>query len=186
MTAPKGSPTHTQRIARNTFDPDAIAEQCQRAAIFWNAWAELQGHGVRFYASMRDIDIRELWAGASKDAESDPEYGWFLRRARVEGFFSQSLQVLEALETRGLNERNSQRRKQLRKQRNIRPARDFAAAVNDHIDRSIAVLETIAAGNAMIDRGVRATPDCRDVAVEWPHRLVGNMAVPLNAPHKRQ
>jgi hypothetical protein len=153
--------------------------------VLANAWAELNGLGVRFLSSMRSTSIHELWPGAAKEAEKDEQIGWLLRRAREEGFTSKSPQVLEALEARGLADRNSSRRKDLRKARNTRSGRAFTAAVNDHVDQATSVLEKVAAGNALIDHDVRSTPDCRDVAVEWPHRVVGNMAVPLKDPHKR-
>ncbi len=185
MTASKGLPRHSRRIARYSFDPDAMAQQCARDMVLSNAWAELNGLGVRFLSSMRSISVRELWHGAAKEAESDEQIGWLLRRAMLEGFFSESPQVLGALEKRGFKERNTERRKQLRNARNTRPGREFAAAIADHIDKSQSVLELQAAGSALIDRDVRATPGYRDLAVDWPHRLVGNVAVPINDPHKR-
>lgn len=192
MTAPKGSPTRTKRppppgliIARNTFDPDALAQQCAHHMVLYNDWAELNELGVRFLSSMRQTEIRELWPGAAKAAESDPQIGWLLKRARTEGFTSKSTQVLNAIELQGLQQRNTSRKKELRKARNTRPAREFAAAVSAHIERSVTVAELVSAGSTLIDRDVRATPDCRDVAVEWPHRLVGNMPVPRKDPHNK-
>jgi hypothetical protein len=184
MTGNKASPMRANkaaahRISNNSFDPDASAKECARQMILYNAWAEMNGLGVRFLSSMRSTEVRELWPGAAKEAESDVQIGWLLKRLRADGFGSGSPAVLEALEARGLQQRNSKRKKDLRKARNTRPARDFAEAVNKYIDQSTAVLDAVAAGSALIDRDVRASPDCRDVPVEWPHRVVGNMAVPL-------
>lgn len=173
------------RISAITFDPDVAAETCSRLSIVWNAWAELQGLGIRFRSTMRHTDVSELWPGAASAAENDSEFGWFLRRTRIDGFCSQNPQVVQALEARGNKERNSQIQRHLRKTRNTKGAQALGAAIDDAISKRREAHELAENGEAAINQAILAKQDWRDVAANWPRQWRGGVFSPLANNHER-
>ena len=149
---------------------EAIDIFLQRVAKILTDYSEQQGLGVTLIPTMNSLGIGEQRPGARVMAEeNDPGMvGEFLRAARREGLLSANRQVVKAVRRREGKERNSAIRKHIRDRRNSKAEVLQREDQHSNAVRFNSYRKIVDGGRAFVDQGVRATIDCKDVAVDAP------------------
>lgn len=179
-----------RRIAKVAFDAEAhMAKRVRLAetlARFFNYCSKVWDLGVVEVVDQRGRSyFREEWPGALKAAEqTEGPCGRILRLERSQGHHSKSESVRAMLEYRRLSSLNSEIRALLDKDRNNAAARQQVAVLKTGIDRWVAMLKSVEAGNEWIYQNIKNDPDCRDIAPNWPLRLQNGLPIPIVDPHK--
>lgn len=170
-----------RRIAGNSFD-DGFSDLRELAGIFWrcNRSSEEQDLGVTFAMTANGFTMLERRPGdiqrAAETGQGLP--GILLRWMKSEGLLS-SRQVVDAIAYRWRAKENSEIRQSIRAKRNTKAVREQRAMLKLAANQSAEIREIVERCNAIIDRDVRATLDCRDVATDWPIRWDANLPRPV-------
>jgi hypothetical protein len=169
MTKAKGM-TAAARIAVMVFHMKDRHAGFLRWVTALSDYSEQEGLGVTWTPTANAVLVSELWPGAVLEAVKNDNWmvGVILRRLRDEGSFSLNQQILKAIDRRQAKEQNSAIRQDIRDRRNskaelVRRAEQQAIAV-----RFEAYRRMVDDGRAFVDQDVRASIDCRDVAVDAP------------------
>jgi hypothetical protein len=182
--------TAGRRIAKAAFDPEARMAQFVRDAEihagFLNHFSKQAGLGVVAMVDKRRTFFKEEWRGALEAAEKTDEgmVGMCLRWMRDTGRFMESEQAQDKIEYRVRNRANSEIRKGLESVRGHKAVRQQEAALAAGMDEWVAMLKSVEAGNEFIHQSIKDDPDCRDIAPNWPLKLLNGLPIPIVEPHK--
>jgi hypothetical protein len=167
----------------NPYDPAELLQFYKDTAMRLTAYAEFDGiEGLQFIPTHRGVLPREEVPGAGRLAASnDGPVGHFMRYAHQMGYDSKSLKVQQALEERTHLAHIEGWRAHQRKVRKNKATRLQRQALETEVDRHFATRDLVDAGQAWIDRKVRAdsNPDSRAIAVEWPKVWLNGVPVPV-------
>jgi hypothetical protein len=183
--------TARTRIAKVAFDPAVIMDGLVLAETelvqhlnHLSRQANL-GVVVRMDNSPRHWFVEE-WPGALRDAELSDHglLGRHLRHLRSIGRFSKSEAVQDALEFRNRAPLNQELLRIMDKDRGNKAARHQRVALATGMDEWVAMIDKIDVCNRVMGESIKDDPDCRDIAPNWPTRLLNGLLIPIVEPHK--
>jgi len=155
--------TMTSKAARKRTDrsvitdPDELFRRTAECCREWNFWSEQQGLGVRFVSMPRQFLIQQSRPGAVEDAKKNDWgcVGRVLRRLDLDGCFSKSQQVLDAVEAKVQLERNRRIKAARRSVRNLKVGKEILARLDREerrrLNRIRRVKRLVESGNEFLD-----------------------------------
>jgi hypothetical protein len=162
------------------FDPDILAQTVAAMLADVGRQADQRKLGIAFTLDRRSFHIREQWPFAVEQAQGDKgKAGALVRHLRQSGFLSKSAKVIEAREWLVRGEENSKARAAIRNVRRKKATLCEQADLESAEHRRSELRRIVREGNAWIDRDVRATLDCRDVAIGRPIRWINGLPIPI-------